>query len=287
MNMPTTTQEDPRVRRRRQNRESQRRWRERYRQAKPDDAKKPESTQPGADEALLDTTPHISDLQLRPESKHSLELPDHNSFFVQHTSWIPDQAVGQPNAHVSWPPMDVNFYLQQGESCSSTHSPNNELSGESSANGYLNGVDEALIQASPEYFMSPQIRSQFSHFPSAGTCHPSLLTPPTSSSSAGLGAVYDVANTGGRSRESETASPAVETIRDVQLLYSIGVKAGFLKPDDKVKYYLAAMKRIYCKAPTLMDEDDEGLSGSDIDEWSDEALSDGGKLALPLQFNNR
>lgn len=76
----------------------------------------------------------------------------------------------------------------------------------------------------------------------------------------------------------------METIRDVQLLYSIGVKAGFLKPDDKVKYYLAAMKRIYCKAPTLMDEDDEGLSGSDIEEWSDEALSDGGKPALPSQF---
>lgn len=33
-----------------------------------------------------------------------------------------------------------------------------------------------------------------------------------------------------------------------------------------------------------MDEDDEGLSGSDIEEWSDEAMSDGGKLALPHQF---
>lgn len=78
----------------------------------------------------------------------------------------------------------------------------------------------------------------------------------------------------------------METIRDVELLYSIGVKAGFLKPDDKVKYYLAAMKRIYHKAPTLMDEDDdEGLSGSDLDEWGDDgALSDGDKLSLPLQY---
>lgn len=76
----------------------------------------------------------------------------------------------------------------------------------------------------------------------------------------------------------------METIRDVELLYSIGVKAGFLKPDDKVKYYLAAMKRIYHKAPTLMDEDDEELSGSDLDEWGDGALSDGDKLSLPLQY---
>lgn len=157
---------------------------ERYRQAKPDDAKKPECTQPGSDEALLDTTPHVSDLESRPQSKHSLELPDHNCYFAQHTSWLPDQPLGPSDAHVSWPPMDVNFYLQQGEGCSSTHSPNNELSGDISANGYLNRADEASIQASPEYFMSPQIRGQFSHFPSAGTCHPSLLTSPISSSSA-------------------------------------------------------------------------------------------------------
>lgn len=157
---------------------------ERYRQAKPDDAKKPQNTQPGADETLLDTKTHISDLLSRPESKHSLELGDHNSYFVQHTNWISDQPMGQSDAHVSWPPMDVNFYLQQGESCSSTHSPNNELSGDISANGYLNGADEASIQASSEYFMSPQIRGQFSNFPSAGTCHPALLTPPASSSSA-------------------------------------------------------------------------------------------------------
>ncbi|KFZ08796.1 hypothetical protein V502_09110 [Pseudogymnoascus sp. VKM F-4520 (FW-2644)] len=283
--MHTPPQEDPRDRRRRQNRESQRRWRERYRQTKPDDANKPKETLPGADEALLAITPPISDLQSRPQSKHSLEPPDHNDYFAQHINWIQDQPTDQPDAHVSWPPMDVSFHLQQGERCASSHSRNDELSRENSANGYLNAVDEALIQASPDYFVSSQIRGQFSHFPSVGTCHPALLTPPASSSSAGIAAVYPPAKSGGRCRETETSSTAVETIRDVELLYSIGVKAGFLKPDDKVKYYLAAMKRIYHKAPTLMDEDDdEDLSGSDIDEWGDGALSDGGKLALPLQY---
>ena len=43
-----------------------------------------------------------------------------------------------------------------------------------------------------------------------------------------------------------------------------------MKRDDKVKDYLAAMKRIYHKVSTLMDEEDfEGPSGSDLDEWDD------------------
>ncbi|KFY57786.1 hypothetical protein V496_06333 [Pseudogymnoascus sp. VKM F-4515 (FW-2607)] len=282
--MHNSPQEDPRDRRRRQNRESQRRWRERYRQTKPDDAKKPKGTPSGADEAPLATIPPISDLQSRPQSNHSLELPDYNDYFVQYTNWIQDQPRGQADTDVYWPPMDVDFHLQQGERCTSTYSQNDGLPREHSSHGYLNRVDEAMIQVSPESFASSQIRGQLSHFPSVGTCQPALVTPPASSGSAVIGAVYQPANSSGR-REVESASTAVDTIRDVELLYSIGVKAGFLKPDDKVRYYLAAMKRIYHKAPTLMDEDDEELNGSDLDEWGDGALSDGGKLALPpLQY---
>ncbi|KFY26335.1 hypothetical protein V491_01346 [Pseudogymnoascus sp. VKM F-3775] len=285
--MPAPSQEDSRDRRRRQNRESQRRWRERYRHSKPDDVKKPKGTLPDADETLDIKTPPMSDMQSRPQSRHLqqlLEPPDHSSYFDQQT-WMQDHPAGQHDAHISWPAMDVNFDLHDGERCTSTLTQNNELSRESPINGYLNGVDKAPVQASSEFFVSPQVREQFSHFSSTGTCHPALLTPPTSSSSTSIGPAYEQSNFGGRCRETESASAAVETIRDVQLLYSIGVKAGFLKPDEKVKYYLAAMKRIYHKAPTLMDEDDEGLSGSEIDEWGDGALSDGGKLGLPpLQY---
>ncbi|KFY13720.1 hypothetical protein V492_03067 [Pseudogymnoascus sp. VKM F-4246] len=284
--MSTPSQEDSRDRRRRQNRESQRRWRERYRQTKPDDAVKSKCTASDANEAMLVTSPTTSDLQSRPQSKHQqnvLEPPDHNGYFIQSTNWMQDHPAGHPDAHGSWPPMGVDFHLQEGERCASIHSQSDELSRETSINGYLNGLEDSTMQASPEYFTSAQIRGQYTHFTPIGVCPSALPTPPTSSSSACIGTIFEPANFGGQCRETETSS-AVETIRDVQLLYSIGVKAGFLKPDEKVKYYLAAMKRIYHKAPTLMDEDDEGLSGSDQDEWDDGTLSDGSKLALPLQY---
>ncbi|KAL5344747.1 hypothetical protein ACLOAV_010144 [Pseudogymnoascus australis] len=283
--MSTPSQEDSRDRRRRQNRESQRRWRERYRQVKPEDAKKLNGTLPDAHEALLDTIPPMSDLQSQPHSQHLqhlLEPLDHNGYLVQSTDWTQDQPTGQPDANASWPPIDVKFHFQQGEHCASTQSQNDKPSRESFTADYLNGLE---VQALSDYFVSSQIRGQFSQYPPVGTCNPVLLTPPASPSSAGIGAFHESSNSGGRCKETETASTAVETIRDVQLLYSIGVKAGFLKPDEKVKYYLAAMKRIYHKAPTLMDEDDEGLSGCDLDEWGcDGAQSDGDKLALPPQY---
>lgn len=159
---------------------------ERYRHSKPDDVKKPKGTLPDIDETLDVKTPPMSDIQSRPQSRHLqqlLEPPDHNSYFDQQT-WMQDHQVGQDDAHVSWPSMDVNFHLQEGERSTSTHSPNNELSRESSINGYLNGVDEALLQTPSEFLLSPQARGQFSHFPPIGTCQPALPTPPTSSSSS-------------------------------------------------------------------------------------------------------
>lgn len=80
--------------------------------------------------------------------------------------------------------MDVDFHLQQGERCTSTHSQNDGLPRELSSHGYLNRVDEAMIPFSPESFVSSQIRGQLSHFPSVGTCQPALVTPPASSGSA-------------------------------------------------------------------------------------------------------
>lgn len=124
-------------------------------------------------------------MQSRPQSRHLqqlLEPPDHSSYFDQQT-WMQDHPAGQHDAHISWPAMDVNFDLHDGERCTSTLTQNNELSRESPINGYLNGVDKAPVQASSEFFVSPQVREQFSHFSSTGTCHPALLTPPTSSSS--------------------------------------------------------------------------------------------------------
>lgn len=200
----------------------------RYKQAKPDDVKKPNDTPPN--EALFSTTPPIPDLQSPPQSKRSLEPPDLNSYFVQNTNWAQDQAACQPDAHISWPPIDFAFPLQQTERCASTGSQNDQLSREDSTNwvqdqpadqpdthiswppidfnfllqqaercpsqndelsregsttGYLNGLDDSSVQASPEYTVSSEIRGQFSHFLSVGRCrcHPSL-TPPFASSSA-------------------------------------------------------------------------------------------------------
>ncbi|KAL6850834.1 hypothetical protein ACO1O0_007960 [Amphichorda felina] len=175
--------------------------------------------------------------------------------------------------------MDFHFPPRPG----STDCQNDELSRDGSTNAYLSELYKITAPNSPEYAstVSSQMQRPFSHFPSAGAC------PPTSSSSASDGTVYQQANLSAQYRKTETPSAAEEAIRDVQLLYRTGVKAGFLKRDDKVQGYLAAMKRVYHKVPALMDEDYEGPSGSDVDEWSDGAPSDGDKLALPLHQNNR
>ena len=55
------------------------------------------------------------------------------------------------------------------------------------------------------------------------------------------------------SHTKELPSPAEIAINEVQELYSMGVKVGFLRRDDKVQDYLAAMKRIYHRAPYLRD----------------------------------
>lgn len=204
--MSTPSQEDSRDRRRRQNRESQRRWStytthwtsiemgwltfinlssgERYRQVKPEDAKKLNGTLPDAHEALLDTIPPMSDLQSQPHSQHLqhlLEPLDHNGYLVQSTDWTQDQPTGQPDANASWPPIDVKFHFQQGEHCASTQSQNDKPSRESFTADYLNGLE---VQALSDYFVSSQIRGQFSQYPPVGTCNPVLLTPPASPSSA-------------------------------------------------------------------------------------------------------
>jgi hypothetical protein len=54
------------------------------------------------------------------------------------------------------------------------------------------------------------------------------------------------------------------------LLYRIGIQAGFLKRDERVQSYLAAMRRIYHKVPSLVNDDYEEPGGSDLEEWSDE-----------------
>ncbi|KAG5927465.1 hypothetical protein E4U42_002216 [Claviceps africana] len=56
----------------------------------------------------------------------------------------------------------------------------------------------------------------------------------------------------------ELPSPAEMAINEVQELYNMGVKVGFLKRDDKVQDYLAAMKRIYHRAPYLKDGECQG-----------------------------
>lgn len=58
----------------------------------------------------------------------------------------------------------------------------------------------------------------------------------------------------------EMASPAEMAIHEVQELYSLGVRVGFLKRDDAVQDYLAAMKRVYHRAPYLKDVACQGCS---------------------------
>lgn len=83
-----------------------------------------------------------------------------------------------------------------------------------------------------------------------------------------------------RTRDTEATSVAEKTIKaekaikKVQMLYSLGVKVGFLKKDDRVRDYLATMKRKYQKIPSLRDEDRGDSSYSDLDiddEWDSES----------------
>ncbi|KAG6006829.1 hypothetical protein E4U21_006636 [Claviceps maximensis] len=72
------------------------------------------------------------------------------------------------------------------------------------------------------------------------------------------------------SQNKELRSPAEMAINEVQELYSMGVKVGFLKKDDQVQDYLAGMKRIYHRAPYLRDGKYQGCfcgySGNNVYE---------------------
>ncbi|QUC17468.1 uncharacterized protein UV8b_01709 [Ustilaginoidea virens] len=53
---------------------------------------------------------------------------------------------------------------------------------------------------------------------------------------------------------------AERSIKDVQVLYRLGVKAGFLRENHQVCRYLAAMRRTYGRMPRLADDDADGSS---------------------------
>lgn len=68
-------------------------------------------------------------------------------------------------------------------------------------------------------------------------------------------------STGGQ--DGEATSPAEKAIKEVQGLYKLGVKAGFLKRNDRVRNYLSTMRRTYHKMPYLRDETYDSSSYSD------------------------
>lgn len=195
----------------------------------------------------------LSMLRSDPSPSHDQDH-DLQSYFGQPSQWTPDQVQPggkQGSPQVAWPSMDMDFSYsmpQQAERSAPMNSPNDEMSRD-------------------EYFTSGYL--SLGKLPA---CNPALLTPPTSSTSR-----FTPSSCPRRGKSSSpitppaSVSPAEETIRDVQELYKIGVKAGFLKQDDKVKHYLAAMRRVYQKVPSLMDEDYEGSSGAtEEDEEEDD-----------------
>lgn len=184
----------------------------------------------------------------------SLEAQDLNGYFGQHGQWG-DQPVGEqenPHPHIAWPPMDVDFcYPMQPQTEHRTNSANDETPrDDSSANGY----------------------TKLGRLSVSTTSNQALLTPPTSTTSTSC-TTKSCPRRHKDSSSAPTTSPAEEIIRDTQELYRVGVKAGFLKQDDKVHHYLAAMRRVYQKVPSLMDDDYEGSSGAtedDEDEYDEE-----------------
>lgn len=211
-----------------------------------------------------------------------------------------------------WSLMDFYFATQQDERCASTSSQNDKLSTEGpSTNTNVNRLDETCTQASPGYTSTPSsdIRGPFSRF--AAVSNPALLTPPVASNftvrikekkerkkplcprcickrdsdlqKKDQDIAYLSVTSGARHTQTEKASAAEEAIQEVQLLYRVGVNAGFLKRDDRVKDYLSAMKQTYHRVPSLMDEGNQWPSGSELDEWSVGPGPYGGQLILPLQ----
>ncbi|KAG5983002.1 hypothetical protein E4U55_001001 [Claviceps digitariae] len=255
-NMPEKSGEDLRERRRRQNRESQQRWRQRH--------KKSHSNQSRAracvEEDLRSTSSLLSPLSSLPSDF----LPEPRGIVDYKTSWShkpPAAAGGLPLEpwHMGFTPTGGGDLVggvphSQSEVLTSkvmeAYSNGQSYMHQDGAGGYppcsspFSPLDLAIIKENGEENRGLSRGLSSSNRALSGG-HPLDIQDHEQNCFSTMIKVEP------ESQTMELPSPAELAINEVQELYSVGVKVGFLKRDDTVQDYLAAMKRIFHRAPYL------------------------------------
>ncbi|EFY88033.1 hypothetical protein MAC_05897 [Metarhizium acridum CQMa 102] len=192
------------------------------------------------------------------------------SYFVQDPPhWVQHQPKSHGDSQSAWPLMGLDFPVTRNERDEHFREDGHD-------NVMLQPVADDIISSPHVQYQSPASVSQST---SSMSSHAMLSGQPrrsysqvqheqsasdashrrsdTDAPAACLGANPST------SQAMEKRSPAEKAIKEVQVLYKLGVKVGFLKRDDRVRNYLAAMRRKYHKMPFLRDEDCESSSYTD------------------------
>ncbi|CAM1503356.1 Fc.00g081320.m01.CDS01 [Cosmosporella sp. VM-42] len=280
--MPTQSCEDARERRRRQNRESQQRWRQRHK--RPDQetsitsANRPFINGQSLDESFISPPPSSN------HSESPLGSRALNSYFVQEATWFQDQPAVQDDFQNPWP-TSLKFPIQEDEGSLTVRPGQSDGAPHQSISGHWNGCHEFSIPRTDGtvQLAVPQVRGhtssrQLLSTPDIGNPNNEHLHHPRHQQAERLIAASDrpcdpempqyrsSTRRQPELRSTETSS-AEKTIQEVQVLYNLGVRAGFLRKNETVRRYLNTMERKYQKIHFLGDEDCEESSSYDPDEW--------------------
>ncbi|KAG6012122.1 hypothetical protein E4U43_007933 [Claviceps pusilla] len=258
--MPEQSSEDLRERRRRQNRESQQRWRQRHKKSHSNQSR-PRTC---AEDDLHGSSTLLSPLSSLPPD--FFPEPHVISDRVDYkTSWIHKQPAAAAVEGLPLEPWHMGFPPTGGDDIvdGASHNPSEVLTNKV-IEAYSNSQSYMHNDGAGGYppCSGPFSQLELSLIKENGV-ESSGLSRGLSSSIQALGGGHLEDNEHNcfssmikmepESHTNDLPSPAEVAINEVQELYNMGVKVGFLKRDDRVHEYLVGMKRVYHRAPYLKD----------------------------------